>query len=319
MKITHKLKRKAIQIAAFGLNNCHVGNFFQKGGAKLYTGKWKQFCAPGLNCYSCPAASLSCPIGALQAVSGSMKLDVSFYVVGFLLAVGVVLGRLVCGFLCPFGLLQDLLALIPLPRKKLRLPRFAKYIKYGVLAVFVILMPVLVTNVVGMGDPAFCQYICPAGTLQGGIPLVGTHPELQQTVGPLFGWKMFLLAATVLGSIAVCRFFCKTLCPLGAIYGMLNKVSFYRLTVDERKCIHCGKCAQVCCMDVDPTKHAQSMECIRCGECAKACPTGAIRLGFGVYRRKEEQAAAKAAEPTPAACTGQCSRCNRCADRPSKR
>lgn len=319
MKITHKLKRKVIQIAAFGLNNCHVGNFFQQGGARLYTGKWKQFCAPGLNCYSCPAASLSCPIGALQAVSGSMKLDVSFYVVGFLLAVGVVLGRLVCGFLCPFGLLQDLLALIPLPRKKLRLPRFAKYIKYGVLAVFVILMPVLVTNVVGMGDPAFCQYICPAGTLQGGVPLVGTHPELQQTVGPLFGWKMFVLAATVLGSIAVCRFFCKTLCPLGAIYGILNKVSFYRLTVDERKCIRCGKCAQVCCMDVDPTKHPQSMECIRCGECAKACPTGAIRLGFGVYRKKPEQAAAKAAEPTPAACTGQCSRCGRCADRPSKR
>ncbi len=319
MKISQALKRKAIQIAAFGLNNCHVGNFFQKGGAKLYTGKWKQFCAPGLNCYSCPAASLSCPIGALQAVSGSMKLDFSFYVVGFLLAVGVLLGRLVCGFLCPFGLLQELIALIPLPKKKLRLPRFAKYIKYGVLVVFVLLMPVLVTNVVGMGDPAFCQYICPAGTLEGGVPLLSTHPELRQTAGALFGWKLFVLIATVAGCVVVYRFFCKTLCPLGAIYGILNKVSFYRLSVDEKKCIHCGKCAQVCGMDVDPVRHPQSMECIRCGECAKACPTGAIRLGFGVYRKKPEQAAAKAAEPTPAACTGQCSRCGLCADRPSKR
>ncbi|MBQ8151128.1 MAG: 4Fe-4S binding protein [Clostridia bacterium] len=334
MKISQKLKRKAIQIAAFGLNNCHVGNFFQKGGAKLYTGPWKQFCAPGLNCYSCPAASVSCPIGALQAVSGSMKLDFSFYVVGFLLAVGVLLGRFVCGFLCPFGLIQELLAKIPLPKKKLRLPRFAKYIKYVVLVVFVILMPVAVTNVVGMGDPAFCQYICPSGTLLGGVPLLSTHPELQQTIGWLFGWKMFLLIAILTGSVLVFRFFCKTLCPLGAIYGLLNKVSFYRLTVDGDKCIHCGKCAQVCGMDVDPTKHPQSMECIRCGECAQACPTGAIRLGFGVFRRKEEgadgnmQAAActpengisssagEGASPVDAkpaaACTGHCASCTLC-------
>lgn len=334
MKISQKLKRKAIQIAAFGLNNCHVGNFFQKGGAKLYTGPWKQFCAPGLNCYSCPAASVSCPIGALQAVSGSMKLDFSFYVVGFLLAVGVLLGRLVCGFLCPFGLIQELLAKIPLPKKKLRLPRFAKYIKYVVLVVFVILMPVAVTNIVGMGDPAFCQYICPAGTLQGGLPLISTHPELQQTIGWLFGWKMLLLIAILTGSVLVFRFFCKTLCPLGAIYGLLNKVSFYRLTVDGDKCIHCGKCAQVCGMDVDPTKHPQSMECIRCGECAAACPTGAIRLGFGVFRRKEEAAdgnmqaaactpengisssAGEGASPVDAkpaaACTGRCGSCTLC-------
>ncbi len=308
MKFSQKVKRKAIQLAAFGLNNCHMGNFFAKGGAKLYQGPWKQFCAPGLNCYSCPAASVSCPIGAMQAVSGSMKLDFSFYVVGFLLAVGVVLGRLVCGFLCPFGLIQELLALIPLPRKKLRLPRFTKYIKYVVLLVFVLLLPVLATNVVGMGDPAFCQYICPSGTLLGGIPLLSTHPELQQTIGWLFGWKLFIAIGTVAGCVLVYRFFCKALCPLGAIYGLLNKVSFYRLTVDDTKCIHCGKCAQVCGMDVNPVQHPQSMECIRCGECAEACPTGAIRLGFGFFARKQEAASGS---QTPA-CTGSCAGCTGC-------
>ena len=76
MKLTNEVKRKAIQIAAFGFSNAHVGNF---AGGKLYTGKWKQFCNPGLNCYSCPAASLACPIGALQAVSGSMNYSLSFY------------------------------------------------------------------------------------------------------------------------------------------------------------------------------------------------------------------------------------------------
>ncbi|MBR2943340.1 MAG: 4Fe-4S binding protein [Clostridia bacterium] len=322
MKITQSIRRKLIQIAAFGFSNLHVGNFVGENGAKIYTGAWKQFCNPGLHCYSCPAATVSCPIGALQAVTGSMKFDFSFYVVGFLLAVGVLLGRLVCGFLCPFGLLQEVLAMIPLPRRKLRLPGFAKYLKYLILLIFVLIMPVAVTNIVGIGDPAFCQYICPSGTLFGGIPLLGTHPELQQTIGALFYWKFFLLIAIVLGSVVCYRFFCKLLCPLGAIYGLLNKVSFYRLTIDEARCIHCGKCARICQMDVDPVKNPQSAECIRCGACAAACPTGAISLGFGVFRKKEEESAQKnnaqqnqaqsAGDPASPGCTSRCASCRGC-------
>lgn len=91
MKMNNVIKRKLIQIAAFGFTNSHLGNF---AGGKLYTGKWKQFCNPGLNCYSCPAATLACPIGAMQAVAGSMQYNFSFYVVGFLLAAGVLLADL---------------------------------------------------------------------------------------------------------------------------------------------------------------------------------------------------------------------------------
>jgi len=308
MKIRQNIRRKLIQFAAFGFSNLYPANFAGEKGAKIYTGSWKQFCNPGLHCYSCPAASLSCPIGALQSVSGSMKLDFSFYVVGFLLAVGVLLGRFVCGFLCPFGLIQELLALIPLPKKKLRLPAFTKYLKYAILLIFVILMPVLVTNIVGMGKPAFCQYICPSGTLTGGIPLLSTHPELRQTIGALFGWKFFLLILTIVGSIVVYRFFCKLACPLGAIYGLLNKVSFYRLTVDADKCIHCGKCAAICKMDVDPCRTPQSAECIRCGACAAACPVGAIHLGFGIFKAKESERNKKERD----SCSGSCSSCKAC-------
>ncbi len=275
MKMKNAVKRKLIQIAAFGFTNAHIGNF---AGGKLYTGKWKQFCNPGLNCYSCPAATLACPIGAMQAVAGSMQYNFSFYVVGFLLAVGVLLGRFVCGWICPFGLVQELIYKIP--SRKCRLPKLFTYIKYGILTVFVIVLPIAATNYMGMGKPAFCQYICPSGTLFGGIPMITTHPELRTATGLLFGLKLGILIVTLTACIFIFRFFCKTLCPLGAIYGLLNKISIYHLEVDQNACIKCGKCAHICNMDVDPVTAPNSPECIRCGACAASCPKQAIRLGF---------------------------------------
>ena len=283
MKITNEIKRKALQIAAFGFSNVHWENF-AKG--KLYTGKWKQFCNPGLNCYSCPAASLACPIGALQAVSGSMNYSVSFYVLGFLLAIGVLFGRVICGWLCPFGLIQELIHKIPIP--KLKLPKPFTYLKYLILVVFVLVLPVAVTNYMGMGKPAFCEFICPSGTLLGGIPMVLTHPELRTALGGLFALKLTILVLVLVGCIVVFRFFCKTLCPLGAIYGLLNKISIYHLEVDKDACISCGKCSRVCKMDVDPVKCPNSAECIRCGACREACPKDAISIGFGKKSRKKE-------------------------------
>lgn len=283
MKLTHGVKRKLLQIAAFGFSNVHMTNF---AGGKIYEGKWKQFCNPGLNCYSCPAAALSCPIGALQSVTGSMNFKFSFYVVGFLLAVGVLLGRVVCGWLCPFGLFQELIHKIPSP--KFKLWHWVKYVKYVILAVFVILLPIVVTNFMGMGKPAFCQYICPAGTLEGGIPLLTTHEELRQTIGSLFFLKMAILIGTVIGCVLIYRFFCKALCPLGAIYGILNKISIYHLEIDQHKCVGCGKCASVCKMDVDPVKTPNSAECIRCGNCKTVCPVNAIHIGFGSGKEKNE-------------------------------
>ena len=219
MKFTNAVKRKLIQIAAFGFSNIHLGNF--KSGS-LYTGSWKQFCNPGLNCYSCPAATLACPIGALQAVSGSMNFKFSFYVVGFLLAVGVLFGRAICGFLCPFGLLQELLHKIPFPKRKL--PKPLRYLKYAILVIFVILLPIVATDYMGMGKPAFCEFICPAGTLEGGIPLLLSNPRLRAVIGELFSLKAAILVLTIVGCMSIYRFFCKAMCPLGAIYGLLNKI-----------------------------------------------------------------------------------------------
>lgn len=278
MKKMSGVKRKLIQIAAFGFSNVHVGNF---KNVSLYTGKWKNFCNPGLNCYSCPGANFACPIGALQAVNGSMNFAFSFYVVGFILAIGVLFGRLICGFICPFGLVQEIIGKIPL--KKHRLPKWTKYIKYFILAWFVLIWPWIQKsqNFLGLADPSFCEYICPAGLLFAGVPLLVGDENLRSAIGPIFSIKLCVLIIVIIGCMLAYRFFCKTMCPLGALYGILNKISFYHLTVDQQKCVQCGKCAKVCRMDVDPVKTPCSAECIRCGECAAECPKKAIHLGFG--------------------------------------
>ena len=269
------MKRKIVQVAAFGYSNTYIGNFVS---GQIYKGRWKQFCNPGMNCYSCPAARLACPIGSMQAVSGSMNFKLSFYVIGFVLALGVVFGRAICGFFCPFGLIQELIYKIPFPKKKLW--KWLTYVKYVLLAVFVVIMPVTMVNELGMSSPAFCEYICPAGTLEGGIPLLSTHPELRATLGALFSVKACILIITLIGCLSVCRFFCKVMCPLGAIYGLLNKVSIYHMECNKKTCVSCGKCHNICPMDVDPVKNPNSAECIRCGKCVASCPKESLALKF---------------------------------------
>ena len=147
-----------IQAVATILTNIHLPNFFK---GEIYRGDAKTVCVPGLNCYSCPAATGACPIGALQAVIGSSKFKFSYYITGFLILLGVLLGRFICGFLCPFGWFQELLHKIPFKKFSTKKLKPLRYIKYGVLLIFVILLPLLVTNSLGMGNPFFCKYLCP--------------------------------------------------------------------------------------------------------------------------------------------------------------
>ena len=273
--------RKTVQSVWTVLTNGYILGFFK---GKIYTGKLKNMCVPGLNCYSCPGSLGSCPIGSLQAVLGSAKYKFSFYLLGFFLLVGTLLGRLVCGFLCPFGLIQELLYKIPFVKKirTFRMDRPLRWMKYIILAVFVILLPLFIVDAAGTGSPWFCKWICPAGTLEGGIPLVSSNPALQGVIGFLFHWKLAILLITVLLSILIYRPFCRYICPLGAIYALFNKVSVYRYHVDQKKCTGCGKCEKACPMQISPVRETNHLECIRCGECKEICSFGAITSGFSL-------------------------------------
>lgn len=279
--------RPFIQGLAALLANSHLVGFFG-GKISIYKGKLKSVCLPGLNCYSCPGAVGSCPIGSLQAVIGGHKHNFSFYVIGTMALFGMLLGRAICGLLCLFGFLQDLLYKIPTPKLTVphRIDRPLRYLKYLMLVVLVILLPMLVTNLYGIGAPAFCKWVCPAGMLEGGIPLVASDAGLQKSVGFLFYWKLSLLIFILLASVFIHRPFCKYLCPLGAFYGLFSKVGLWRMQLDKAKCVDCGLCEQKCPMQVAVRKDINVAECIRCGACKKACPTGAIRTQYGLTDKK---------------------------------
>lgn len=264
-----------IQCAFAALSNGHLIGF-QTG--KIYTGPLKVLCNPGMNCYSCPGALGSCPIGALQAVLNSKQYHVALYVFGMLTVMGTFFGRMICGFLCPFGLVQDLLHKIPFPKKVRRLPgeRYLRYLRFVLLGLFVILLPMIIHNIFGVGDPWFCKYICPIGTLEAGIPLVILNPELQGAIGWHYAWKGAILALILIASVMIYRPFCRYLCPLGAIYGFFNRFAIYRYHIDTEKCVECGACQSACKLDIPVWKNPNSIDCIRCGECRHACPTDAI-------------------------------------------
>lgn len=274
------------------LTNSYVSGFVQ---GKIYKGKLKNVCVPGMNCYSCPGALGSCPIGSLQAVIGSHNFKFAFYVTGFLFLTGAVMGRFVCAFLCPFGLIQDLLFKIPFFKKikTFKWDRHLRILKYVILAVFVILLPMFLTDLLGQGAPYFCKLICPVGMLEGGLPLVILNKALRETVGFLYAAKGAILAVTVFLSVIIYRPFCKYICPLGAIYSLFNPISAFRYKVDKSKCSGCNACAKACDMACNPQVNPNHTECIRCGKCKTVCPTDAIKTECLFIKKREESKSAK--------------------------
>ena len=278
--------RTAVQTVVSIGQNSWLGGFLR---GRVWKGSSKAVCVPGLNCYSCPGAWGACPIGSLQAVFTRTADRVSLYVAGLIGLFGVLMGRLVCGWLCPFGLVQELLYRIH--SRKVRIgPTRLRYLKYAVLAVLVIALPILLRNGAGVGSPWYCKLVCPVGTLEAALPLLALDASLRSAAGWLFVWKLLVLAGTMLTSVFVYRPFCRFVCPLGAIYGLFNRFSWVQLSCDKGTCISCGRCARVCRMGVDPSRDPTSPECIRCGDCVQVCPVDALRLGLPAPKRNGQPA-----------------------------
>lgn len=268
-----KLKRSYVQLIAAVLYNCNIKGFAE---ANIYQGNIKGLCVPGLNCYSCPGAIGACPLGSLQTGLLSSRYKVPYYILGTLLLFGLFLGRFICGWICPFGFIQELIYKIPSKKiRKNKVTGSLTYLKYVILVIFVIAIPLLKLV------PGFCKYICPVGTLEGGIFFTYMDPAIRKITGLLFTWKVFLMILILLICVFCYRMFCRFLCPLGAIYSFFNPIAFFGIKVDDKKCIHCDRCVKNCRMDV---RHVCDRECIQCGDCIKHCPVDAICFGTAKNR-----------------------------------
>lgn len=278
------MRRRTVQFLSLILYNGYFVGFFKKS---LYTGPLKGFCVPGLNCHSCPTSLFSCPIGILQNALASLRviflknlITPLLYITGFFLLFGLTFGRFACGWVCPFGLLQELI-FKPVFKNK---PLFEfeiklrKFLKFSVFFGLVIGAPIFFLEENGYGVLGFCKFLCPVGTAEAGYLNLLLNPELKEFIGWIFYFKTFLLFFIISLCIIEYRFFCKHLCPLGLIYGFFNKISWLKLSVDSNKCKNCKICEKICPMNVSITKNINSLECIRCLNCVKVCPYKAIKI-----------------------------------------
>ncbi len=287
--------RRLAQLYAAVLYNAHIRGFFE---GKIYTGPAKAVCVPGLNCYSCPGAVGACPLGALQNAIAASANRPAFYVIGLLTLFGLTLGRVICGWLCPVGLIQELLHRLPTPKlRKSRATRALSWLKYAALAVFVVIIP-LRYAAQRLPLPAFCKYICPAGTLEGAVGLLA-HPanaDKFSMLGILFTRKFVVMLGIGLACVFCYRSFCRFLCPLGAIYGLFARIALMGVRVDEAACTGCGACARACPVDI---RRVGDHECVHCGLCVDVCPERAIRLKAGKITLKGPETARRKGSEVP--------------------
>jgi ferredoxin-type protein NapH len=290
MKIRLTDLRRATQLFALLWANSYLGVVFTR---TIYKGPLKGSCTPFLNCHACPAATFSCPVGTLQHYMSVHRFP--FLLVGQLGLVGMLVGRMACGWLCPVGLFQDLLHSLKLGY--VQISRVWAHLRYVVLALLVIAIPW------ATGEHWFSK-LCPEGTLIAGIPWVLWNPVDPETgapviapgaVGWLFALKLGILASFVVLSLFIKRPFCRVGCPLGLLLSFFNRFSLFRLDVSST-CNHCNVCQQRCPVDLKVYENPNSDECIRClacTECACVTKTG-VPLFSGSSRQKRLDQA-----PTP--------------------
>ncbi len=227
-------------------------------------------CAPVFHCYACPLATFACPIGVI-AQFGALHIF-PFVAIGLLIAVGALFGTLICGWICPFGWLQDLAAKVPTP--KFDLPKWTGHLRYVVLLGAVLVIPYLF----GEAHPLFICRICPAGALEAAVPnMAGQAIASKEVVWPN-AVKLTILVLFLIGIFFIKRPWCRILCPLGAIFSLFNRVSAFFLRFNPAKCINCEQCHKLCEYGVEPERSPNNLRCVRCLECTR-CSPDALTLG----------------------------------------
>jgi polyferredoxin len=212
-----------------------------------------------------------CPFGGIESAwsviaSGTLLAKLawsSFILLGATLLAAILFRRSFCGNICPLGALQELFAWVgkKVPGRHYTVPgtvdRWARYLKYLVLVVFVVLSAALGTLAIRPYDPWVTYHHLFDPALLEGF-LVG----------------LIVLLLTVVGSFFYDRFFCKYLCPMGAALTPFSKLGLFKIKRNAHTCINCSACDKVCPVNLPVSKldTVKDAECLDCDLCVNACP-----------------------------------------------
>jgi len=227
------------------------------------------------------SAEALCPFGGLETLYHYLttgialsKIHLSNLVTGAALLIGLLLaGNAFCGWVCPFGALQDLLDWI---RRKLHLPtinvpgKLDGILRYGRLVVLgVILYATISTAKLWFADYDPFRTIFGLGWI--------FEPSLE-------AWPAYLIAVLfIIGALLIPRFWCKYACPLGAVLSVTQHLSLFRIRRNASSCKGCAICNTPCPVGINvaETKNRVSVNCVGCLECVEVCPRkGALELQF---------------------------------------
>ncbi len=257
------------------------------------------------------------PLVVLSTLLSAHVLIQGAFWAGIVLLVTVLFGRLFCGFVCPFGTLHHWVGRVKPAlqgKDRIRASRRtrANRVKYFIL-IALLLAAVLGLNAAGWMDPiSFLFRSIALSVLPGvGEALKAGFDALARSefkllnlmsygaevlVAPVFGYGhtgvqtgwfiggLFLLVL-FLNRIRP-RFWCRVLCPLGALLGVCSRLQLLRLEKDEAACTHCGRCTAECqgAASPEPGEEWRSAECVLCFNCFHACPEDALRFRLTLGR-----------------------------------
>jgi len=240
---------------------------------------------PFLNCQACEMATGACPVGQVQTslMSGSFP----YLAGGVILATVSLLGRWLCGWLCPFGLFSD----ITDRGSTRRCSPGHRWRAGGFVVAALLLVGVGVFGWMGITNMApFCSTVCASGKLYGLLPYYATTASGEVAQLSASGgqaaliFHALLFALLIVAMIAISgRVFCRYLCPLGAILGLGNRIAAVRIVHHERSCTGCDRCLDDCPMGIDLANKdfLTQNSCIRCGRCVAICKQDARTWEFG--------------------------------------
>jgi polyferredoxin len=228
------------------------------------------------------------------------------------LLVAVFLGRATCSWVCPYGFLQEILSYFKRRHTEVS-PRTHQQminVKYGILVIVVFVCSVLGVSFAfgvggsyrdalgGFGEAPF-NFLSPTDTMLAIIPKMAldlryalSEQSLSVVLGGisslslLFWVRVGILAVAVVLAVYIPRFWCRYLCPHGAVLALLNRFSFLGLKREATQCTKatCRECVKVCPMRVPildlPWEKFSDPECIYCLKCVDACSTKAIKPTF---------------------------------------